>query len=705
MVEKLEQENRALKDEVAALRSQLEAASSASGMQDVASPVPLATRQPLGEISANTPGRTAGLKVYPKQLNVENDVDAKYAELQEEYAKLATSCERLRRVKDATDAGARKQRQQKENWRQYAEKLEAKLGKLKAEDHERGVQLRSSTEPTRPHADSQGVRVDGERGDPRPVPSLKEVRGSSVCPQPSTSASFSGFEMAGLRELTPRRATSNPPDARQTEFVEPTAESTQDDDDDAPEDSLPQLPPNEDTPTDTTIKNEPSSDLPVVVFERRVGKRKHMDDLRDDMRSGTPRKFKTEEQGSDPLVTGESHHFSPQESLDLDIDGSMPTPRKMRILQMQERCEVISPDNHNTRGRSGIFDLWSLRAATSLTAVVEPPRNPAKELYDYARPRKTAAHSGLKLTHGIASLAEDGYEPTHSGQRAQTRDELADAPSRLSTLLNNSSPAVQAQAPILRPNRQSRETSRSNAWLTDTPARVLPFGKCDAKDSDNTPTTSKSMIGDGLHWPTANTKAVSRVQTPRTTTPLTSKYKGTTKRLRDMPLASLKLDDFKINPKFNNGHNFAFTEVVRNKDERAEIPGCVDPQCCGKHFRAMAQSELEAAGPSLTHRAADIALLEDYLGDQVYKLGSMSRQEKEELWLEAKTRELANKHGKHRHRFTRRQSPPGFWNADFPSTQENQADRAEGERREKRMLEERYMEAMRDGGRWLFRDE
>jgi hypothetical protein len=181
--------------------------------------------------------------------------------------------------------------------------------------------------------------------------------------------------------------------------------------------------------------------------------------------------------------------------------------------------------------------------------------------------------------------------------------------------------------------------------------------------------------------------------------------KAKVKRLRDQPPASLKLDDFKINPKFNNGHNYAFTEVVRNKDERAEIPGCVDPECCGKHFRAMAQSELEAAGPSLIHRATDIALLEDYLGDQVYKLGSMTRQDKEELWLEAKTRELANKHGKHRHRYTRRQSPPGFWNTDFPSTQDNEKDRAEGEKREKRAIEERHREAMRNGGRWLFRDE
>jgi hypothetical protein len=697
--EALEQENRALKNEVTALRSQIKSTSSTSDKTRVSAPAPSATpatRQPLGEISTNTPSRLVSHKANPKDLNVESIAAAKYAELQEDYAKLATTCERLRRVKDATDAGARKQREEKENWIKYAKKLEAKLDKRKTEDHETGAQSRSSTEPARPHPDSQRSGVEAP-----PSEAARATVGSSVPPHTSANVSFSGFEKAALTELSPRRATSSPPDARRTEPTEHAADSTQGDDNDVSEESLPQLPPHDNNLSSTFIKNEPSSDLPVVVSERRVGKRKRVDDVPDGM---TPRRFKTEERSSDPLVMGESHHFSPQESLDLDMDGSMPTPRRIRMVQMHDRPEVISPDNNNIRGRSGLFDLRSPRSATRLTAVVQPPRNPMAEPHDYAPPRKTFADSGLKLKDGIASLAEDGYDPSRSGRHALTGDQTTDAPSRLSTLLNASGPSPQGQTPLLRPNRQSREASRSSPWLTDTPVRVLPFGKGDGKEHD-APTTSKSKMGGGLDPAPVNTKAVSRLQTPKTATPLMSKFKVTSKRLRDKPLASLGLEDFKINPKFNNGHNFAFTEVVRNRDERAEIPGCVDPECCGKHFRAMAQSELEAAGPSLIHRAADIALLEEYLGDQVYKLGSMTRQEKEELWLEAKTRELANKHGKHRHRFTRRQSPPGFWNANFPSTQENQKDRAEGEKREKRMIEERYREAMREGGRWLFRDE
>jgi len=50
-------------------------------------------------------------------------------------------------------------------------------------------------------------------------------------------------------------------------------------------------------------------------------------------------------------------------------------------------------------------------------------------------------------------------------------------------------------------------------------------------------------------------------------------------------------------------------------------------------------------------------------------------------------------------------SPPGFWNADFPSTQEMEAEREEAAKREKQTVQDRYREAMRPGGRWLFRDE
>jgi hypothetical protein len=174
-------------------------------------------------------------------------------------------------------------------------------------------------------------------------------------------------------------------------------------------------------------------------------------------------------------------------------------------------------------------------------------------------------------------------------------------------------------------------------------------------------------------------------------------------RLRDRPLAELRAEDFKVNPKFNDGYKHAFTEVVRNKGERAELSGCIDPACCGKQFRALAESELGAGGPGVLSREADIKMVEDYLGNKSYL--SMTLDQQQEVWLKAKTQDLANRYGRHRQRYARRPSPPGFWNPDFPSTQEIAKSKEEAEKIERSVVEERWREAMRGGGRWLFRDE
>jgi hypothetical protein len=175
--------------------------------------------------------------------------------------------------------------------------------------------------------------------------------------------------------------------------------------------------------------------------------------------------------------------------------------------------------------------------------------------------------------------------------------------------------------------------------------------------------------------------------------------------LRGRPVDQLKLEDFKINPELNNGETFAYNEVVRSRADRANLAGCTDPQCCGKAFGGMATSELVAAGVAHIGRPASIALMERHMGDDAFVLARMSPEEKRELWIAARTKELADKYGKHRHRYHRRASPPGFWDTDFPTTQEDEQNRTEVEKVEKTAVQERYREAMRPGGRWLFRDE
>jgi hypothetical protein len=100
-------------------------------------------------------------------------------------------------------------------------------------------------------------------------------------------------------------------------------------------------------------------------------------------------------------------------------------------------------------------------------------------------------------------------------------------------------------------------------------------------------------------------------------------------------------------------------------------------------------------------------MLQDYLGDAYnnMNLTQMSSDERAELVLQARTMKVAKESGKHREAYERRRTPPGFWRVDFPTTQEQQEDRQKAEEQEKTIVQERWREAQRRGGKWIFRDE
>jgi hypothetical protein len=122
--------------------------------------------------------------------------------------------------------------------------------------------------------------------------------------------------------------------------------------------------------------------------------------------------------------------------------------------------------------------------------------------------------------------------------------------------------------------------------------------------------------------------------------------------------------------------------------------------CCGDKFRAMVR-----AGGLVDFEGKDLILLEDYLGDQKRILDEINVEERNDLLVEAKARLLADRFGRHRHAHERFRSPPGFWRADMPSTQELAGDRKEADQLERDKIKERYGEAMRPGGLWKFADE
>lgn len=303
-----------------------------------------------------------------------------------------------------------------------------------------------------------------------------------------------------------------------------------------------------------------------------------------------------------------------------------------------------------------------------------PLRAQKKKSKDQLQPHQclAASRSLADEQDCVENYPWDGFNTTYKSSEGQLQKLL------------ESGIGLEKNRPII-PPRRPRSKSSSCTPLPMPPPRDLPFGN-----------TSGSRLGpQSQKRPASGSKIQEKIR-PRTE-PTDSKPK---KRLRDLPCSELRPFHFKINPNFNDGIDFAFTEVVRNKNERARLPGCVDENCCGPHWRTLALSHIKERNP-----ATDQELLGSYLGDDCHILASMNQVEKDELWLKAKMWELSNKYSKHRHRYERARSPPGFWNTDFPSTAEIQQEKAEAERRENDIVQNRYREAMRPGGRWIFLDE
>ncbi|TIC92313.1 hypothetical protein CH35J_010163 [Colletotrichum higginsianum] len=636
--------------------------------------------------SAESPYGSRSEYVSHDRGTVTDSKSAVNSEKDEELEQVLRESQKLRRKYNALDrnfkilkAEFKKRRDENKKWEEYATSLEAKL---------------KSNEQYRGGSDEAARSTEAFLEPSRPEAGLASSFASDPGARPTTT--YDTTKLTRRRSADPIAAASAASDdeTRDLPLEDSTEEDTTESSKDADVLTLPPLRQPPKTDSDIRIKPEPSSDGPVVVSERFVGKRKHSDDSPAEQQGR--RRIKIE--SSNPSA-GPATSQLQQESMDLDEVGQkLSTPRKNRTL----------PD---TLAASGQVDAG--RARTTGPLLVRPddtgtptPRNaepsavltPVNPNVRSVRPYewKTLDKPNKKgLAHGIESLAEDGlaYKKTGRGEPAGGLFSTPQPPGRLKTLLNVPSPE---QAPtIVRSAPRLRDTHRATDDGPHFPERrELPFSK------DRRERLKEAPAGRKAHDENTENDTPRALGRNRSgaTTPLPT-VRGS---LRTKPMASMRLEDFKVNPKFNGGSDYAYSEVVRGKDDRACLPGCVDMDCCGKQFRAMALAQRNNIDRT---PASDAKLFEDYLGDRITITLGMSKAEKDELWIEAKTWQLANELGKHRHRYARRPSPPGFWNADFPTTQEVEDERSEAEKRERQLIQERYREAVRGGGRWVFRDE
>lgn len=164
-------------------------------------------------------------------------------------------------------------------------------------------------------------------------------------------------------------------------------------------------------------------------------------------------------------------------------------------------------------------------------------------------------------------------------------------------------------------------------------------------------------------------------------------------QLRFCGAKELQASDFVIDADKAYGRSYAHQTVVRKHDERKCLPGCLKLCCAGlKDF-------LEKAGmPPTVSNAPRWRSSPDPSSPRC------GNKEKRDSGAD-QAREFINKVSKHRNLFERNNSPPGFWNSEFPNTQEAEERRKQAKESEKRRVAEMKREAKKGSGRYLFRDE
>jgi hypothetical protein len=171
--------------------------------------------------------------------------------------------------------------------------------------------------------------------------------------------------------------------------------------------------------------------------------------------------------------------------------------------------------------------------------------------------------------------------------------------------------------------------------------------------------------------------------------------------LRSRPMQRLRPQDFRINPAFADS-DYAFDDPMNRKTKAARrcLPGCINPACCGEFLDAARHGLLPPSSKS------DAQVIEDMFGSSHAEImAAYPPSRHPEILIQARAQEFANEHGKHRKTFERAATPPGFWRTEMPSTQEEIEDRRKALEMERMKVEGMWREAMRGGGRWLFRDE
>lgn len=523
-----------------------------------------------------------------------------------------------------------------------------------------------------------------------------------------------------------------------------------------------------DIDNDTTLVAIPS-DSPVMVSALALKRKRSRDEIRfserahkkSDLGNGTPGnplRVKSDQASSSPLMNMRPASLRQNsQGLDLDdVDGGVPTPKKHRFTRDVDSADDAVP---GIAFHSNLKSPKPPRASSAPAAsqsqrdqYVTHNQNPFlgmalnpidTNLQSHPRSanRKAQRYNGNydRGAAAIPQISEDGEDyPNEYDVITNSRTSLLEAPreasegnentdrgamkgmvkERLPGLLETPMPAKSVLAPI----------KSTNPWSTDRPTSRAQTGS--STKLKGPPMSHQLMsIGDYLERkqvgmsliPTVTpSSARSEGQRPITRpiphSSLASRSTNETEEnnvphtsLRTLPLDQLWAENFKINPVRNKGVSYAFTEVVRGRDERKCLPGCTRAECCGAHFRRLIESGLEVrADQNLWAPEGEdegVRLIIEHTGWSRSRIERLGEDDWERLLIDAKIQKASNLFGKHRHLHARAPSPPGFWRTEFPSTQEQTEDRKLAYEMDREKIEARWREAMKPRGLWKFADE
>ncbi|KAI6368375.1 hypothetical protein MCOR25_004672 [Pyricularia grisea] len=649
-----------------------------------------AYRVPTAQQLATKYARHSSLDLRPEEA-------MDYERLKERYTLLRAANKLLKKeVRESQD--------KEEKWWHYAEVLEKELG-IHGINEQTSRRFEIAAEAMKRSRAERRTRKAAAILD-QPIDVAPERRSEHTAAGPSANSSFnSDTELIAPHEPSgsnaPSRSfqvTAQPLTTRQPspKSEAPTEEGSDQDE----ELSLPAHPSDQTPKAHNTanIKQEPSSDPPVFLSARPVKKRRVAGDESTRISTPSRRPVKDEDDQDDPatyLRTLAALRKSPQESFDLD-DGitEMPTPKKCRFYKA-----------------AGGNNVSNRRASPAVkSGQNEAPRSPVSD----RTPKQPVIHDDVPSSDDAEKGRDSspfGFQPLGALLNTPAEERAKTNPLVLKPVARREVQDRDSRTPAKEMSRGSKRKADGDTEIYQSPKHAPTLLAPSAQ-------TPKKRLSPGVITPGKfKDEAAAPAPAPRSTArkPLADRSTNIQTRsrgapLRSLPVDSLLLTDFRINPATNDNKDFAFDEVVRHKDDRAKMTGCTDPRCPRtKDMHAMVLAEVahltKEHGERFYQTPEGVALVEKYLGDDAGRIPKMNVSQRRTLWTQARLQQQANIYGRCRHRFDRANTPEQYWDTGFPNTQEQERDREEGRMMDRRMVEVRRREALKKGGRWLFKDE